>query len=193
MNPVDHPEREPCYLSTDGRGYLSTLADSIEAIQRGMGGELLEHAREALAPGARALSATEYRWLASRLPEALTDALRVAESRGQRIRTRRKRRPSMLDTGTWARKRYRFREHHVTAVVGLMALPTFEAVCVTGGDHDCGATSSAVHTEGEVTHWIAEHRAQTGHDFYHRTIRATFRAEPGACRPGVVGTCYPRC
>ncbi|MFE1012669.1 hypothetical protein ACFW4M_15425 [Streptomyces sp. NPDC058794] len=31
----------PCYLRTDGRGYLSTLADSIEAIQLGMGEELL--------------------------------------------------------------------------------------------------------------------------------------------------------
>ncbi|WP_432080716.1 hypothetical protein [Streptomyces sp. WAC 04229] len=83
--PWTTPEGNPCYLSTDGRGYLSTLADSIEAVQLGMGEELLEHAREALAPGARALSATEYRWIASRLAEALTDALRVAESRGQRL------------------------------------------------------------------------------------------------------------
>lgn len=30
-------------------------------------------------------SATEYRWLACRLTEALADALRVADSRGQRI------------------------------------------------------------------------------------------------------------
>ncbi|MFG2563660.1 hypothetical protein [Streptomyces sp. NPDC048496] len=83
--PWTSPEGKPCYLSTDGRGYLSTLADGIEAVQLGMADELLEHAREVLAPGARALSATEYRWLASRLVEALTDALRVAESRGQRI------------------------------------------------------------------------------------------------------------
>ncbi|MGW0828681.1 hypothetical protein [Streptomyces sp. NPDC002845] len=83
--PWTTPDGRPCYLSTDGRGYLSTLADSIEAVQLGMGEELLEHAREVLAPGARALSATEYRWLAGRLSEALTDALRVAESRGQRI------------------------------------------------------------------------------------------------------------
>ncbi|WP_425424356.1 hypothetical protein [Streptomyces lushanensis] len=31
------------------------------------------------------LSATEYRWLACRLTEALADVLRVADSRGQRI------------------------------------------------------------------------------------------------------------
>jgi hypothetical protein len=83
--PWSTPDGRPCYLSTDGRGYLSTLADSIEAVQLGMGEELLEHAREVLAPGTRALSATEYRWLASRLVEALTDALRVAESRGRRL------------------------------------------------------------------------------------------------------------
>ncbi|GAA3206495.1 hypothetical protein GCM10020256_01600 [Streptomyces thermocoprophilus] len=76
---------EPCYLSSDGRGYLSTLADSIETVQLSMGEEPLEYARDATAPGAKALSATEYRWLARRLTEALADALRVADSRGQRI------------------------------------------------------------------------------------------------------------
>jgi hypothetical protein len=83
--PWTTPDGRPCYLSTDGKGYLSTLADGIEAVQLCVADELLEHTREVLAPGARALSATEYRWLASRLVEALTDALRVAESRGQRI------------------------------------------------------------------------------------------------------------
>ncbi|MGW3059084.1 hypothetical protein ACWC98_24550 [Streptomyces goshikiensis] len=75
----------PCYLSTDGRGYLSSLADSIEEVQLDMGEELLEYARGVVAPGATMLSAVEYRWLACRLTEALTDALRVAESRGLRI------------------------------------------------------------------------------------------------------------
>ncbi|MGW5689710.1 hypothetical protein ACWEWX_01730 [Streptomyces asiaticus] len=42
-------------------------------------------ARDAIAPGTKALSTTEYRRLACRLTEALRDALRVAESRGQRI------------------------------------------------------------------------------------------------------------
>ncbi len=42
-------------------------------------------ARDAIAPGTKTLSTTEYRWLACRLTEALRDALRVAESRGQRI------------------------------------------------------------------------------------------------------------
>lgn len=75
----------PCYLSTDGRGYLSSLADSIEEVQLDMGEELLEYARKVVDPGAKELSAVEYRWLACRLTEALADALRVAESRGGRI------------------------------------------------------------------------------------------------------------
>ncbi|MFJ7193616.1 DUF7848 domain-containing protein [Streptomyces bacillaris] len=83
-------------------------------------------------------------------------------------------------TNAPARRRYRFREYHVTTVVDPMTLPAFEAVCVTGEDNDCGATSGQVQTEDELTHWIAEHCAQTGHDVYHRTTRATLRAEPGA-------------
>ncbi|WP_328320342.1 hypothetical protein [Streptomyces sp. NBC_00388] len=75
----------PCYLSTDGQGYLANLADNIEAIQLGMGEDLLGYARDAMAPDAKTLSATEYRWLARRLTEALSDALRVADSRGQRL------------------------------------------------------------------------------------------------------------
>ncbi|MGW6395604.1 hypothetical protein ACWFR1_35060 [Streptomyces sp. NPDC055103] len=75
----------PCYLSTDGKGYISTLADGIETVQLGMGHELLDYARGVLTPGAQAQSAIEYRWLACRLTEALSDALRVAQSRGERI------------------------------------------------------------------------------------------------------------
>ncbi|MFD9486680.1 hypothetical protein ACFWBX_22405 [Streptomyces sp. NPDC059991] len=75
----------PCYLSTDGRGYLSTLADDLETMQLSMSEELLEYARGVLAPGERVPSSVEYRWLACWLTEALSDALRVADSRGQRI------------------------------------------------------------------------------------------------------------
>jgi hypothetical protein len=42
--------------------------------------------------------------------------------------------------------RYRFREYTVTTVLDPMALPTFEAVCVTGEDQDCGAASGQMHT-----------------------------------------------
>ncbi|MER6769644.1 hypothetical protein ABT389_07765 [Streptomyces bacillaris] len=81
--PWTTPEGKPCYLSTDGRGYLANLADNIESVQIGMGKELLEYARDTMAPGAKILSATEYRWLACRLTETPADALRVADSRGQ--------------------------------------------------------------------------------------------------------------
>ncbi|WP_308191906.1 hypothetical protein [Kitasatospora humi] len=74
-----------CYLSTNGQGYVSKLADRIEAMQLTMGEELLEYARSVLAPGEWMPSSVEYRWLACRLTEALSDALRVADSRGQRI------------------------------------------------------------------------------------------------------------
>lgn len=75
-------EGKACYLITGGDGGpVSRLADATEAIQLGMGAELLAHAREMLAdaPGG------ELRFLAERLGEALGDALRVAESRGQRL------------------------------------------------------------------------------------------------------------
>ncbi|MBD9701756.1 hypothetical protein IHE56_06560 [Streptomyces sp. ID01-12c] len=75
-----------CFLFTDGEGgAVSRLADVTEGVQLGMGRELLAHARELLAddpPGG------ELRFLAERLSEALVDALRVAESRGQRLRSR---------------------------------------------------------------------------------------------------------
>lgn len=42
--------------------------------------------------------------------------------------------------------RYRFREYYVTTVPDPLALPAFEAVCVTGGERNCGATSGTPHT-----------------------------------------------
>lgn len=51
--PWASPEGKPCYLSTDGRGYLSAFADSIETVQLSMGQKLLECAREATAPGTK--------------------------------------------------------------------------------------------------------------------------------------------
>ncbi|WP_404818939.1 hypothetical protein [Streptomyces phaeolivaceus] len=59
------------------------MADDTEAIQLEMGNELLSHARAMLLPDA---SGRELHFLASRLSEALADALRVAESRGRRLR-----------------------------------------------------------------------------------------------------------
>ncbi|MFE7839359.1 hypothetical protein ACFU53_25900 [Streptomyces sp. NPDC057474] len=76
-------EGKPCYLVTDEEGgAVSRLADATEAIQLGMGAELLGHAREVLPDMPRG----ELRFLAERLTEALGEALRVAESRGRRLR-----------------------------------------------------------------------------------------------------------
>ncbi|WP_405536663.1 hypothetical protein OG787_26935 [Streptomyces sp. NBC_00075] len=75
-------EGKPCYLITDEHGGpVSRLADATESVQLGMGAELLAHARELLPGTPRG----ELRFLAERLTEALHDALRVAESRGQRL------------------------------------------------------------------------------------------------------------
>ncbi|NGO06746.1 hypothetical protein G5C60_03465 [Streptomyces sp. HC44] len=78
-------EGKPCLLSADegGGGYLSQLADGLEAVQLAMGNDVLAHARKLLddptSPNA------EVRYAAIRLAECLSDALRVAESRGMRL------------------------------------------------------------------------------------------------------------
>lgn len=75
-------EGKACYLITDDDGGpVSRLADTTEAVQLGMGGELLAHARELLPDAPRG----ELRHLAECLTDALADALRVAESRGRRL------------------------------------------------------------------------------------------------------------
>ncbi|WP_372444688.1 hypothetical protein [Streptomyces coffeae] len=71
-------------MSTDDdNSRLSLKADEIEALQLDMGAQLLGHAR-ALLDDER-VGVGELRFLARRLVEALTDALRVAESRGGRL------------------------------------------------------------------------------------------------------------
>ncbi|MGW3566533.1 hypothetical protein ACWDSL_22125 [Streptomyces sp. NPDC000941] len=73
-----------CYLVTDdGNSRLSRLADEMEAAQLTAGVELLGHAGEMLR--AHKVSEGELRFLVKSLREALTDALRVAESRGGRL------------------------------------------------------------------------------------------------------------
>ncbi|MDI3388272.1 hypothetical protein QIS99_18980 [Streptomyces sp. B-S-A8] len=76
---------KPAYLVTDDHAHsrLSRLADSMEAVQLGMGTELLGHAEALL--GEPKADASELRFLSARLVEALRDALRVADSRGARL------------------------------------------------------------------------------------------------------------
>ncbi|WKX70698.1 hypothetical protein ACQUSR_20695 [Streptomyces sp. P1-3] len=79
------PAGQPAYLVTDGGrdSHLWRLADEMEAVQLRMGTEMVRHARAMVED--RKAGPGELRFLANRLTEALTDALRVAESRGMRL------------------------------------------------------------------------------------------------------------
>ncbi|GAA2318611.1 hypothetical protein GCM10010234_76100 [Streptomyces hawaiiensis] len=77
-------EGNPCYLVTDDNGgYLSRLADDLEAVQLATGTDVLRLARKVLDDPDSPY--TEVRFAGLRLAECLTDALRVAESRGMRV------------------------------------------------------------------------------------------------------------
>ncbi|MGV9454741.1 hypothetical protein [Streptomyces sp. NPDC003635] len=79
--PWTGPEGKPCYLSTDDQdGYMSRLADNVEAVQLGTATDLLEQATDALAD--RDVDPTEVQRLARELLGALRDVLRVVASRG---------------------------------------------------------------------------------------------------------------
>ncbi|MET9656059.1 hypothetical protein [Streptomyces sp. NPDC006510] len=78
------PEGKPCFLVPDDENsHLSRLADEMEAVQLDMGAEILDHAREVL--GDTMSPYSEVRYAGIRLAECLSDALRVAESRGMRL------------------------------------------------------------------------------------------------------------
>ncbi|NUP23766.1 MAG: hypothetical protein HOZ81_48480 [Streptomyces sp.] len=74
---------KPCYLDTDGTGYVSRAADTVERVQLGMADELLEHAADMLAD--RRATPAQLRFLLARMSEALADACRIAVSRGGRL------------------------------------------------------------------------------------------------------------
>ncbi|WP_316769645.1 hypothetical protein [Streptomyces sasae] len=79
--PWSGPEGKPCYLSTDDPdGWMSRLADNIEAVQLGTAAELLERAFEELDD--QGTNPEDLRRLAKELTGALRDVLRVATSRG---------------------------------------------------------------------------------------------------------------
>lgn len=87
---------KPCYLDTDGTGYVSRVADTVERVQLGMADGLLEHAADMLAD--RRATPTQLRFLLARMSEALADVCRIVESRGpyrecSRERERMKRQP----------------------------------------------------------------------------------------------------
>jgi len=81
--PWASPEGKPCYLSGDGAGYLSRLADNVESAQLGMASELLDEARWVL--DRRQWTSGELHLLTVQLTEALSDVHRIAVSRGARL------------------------------------------------------------------------------------------------------------
>ncbi|MFI2784002.1 hypothetical protein [Streptomyces sp. ALB3] len=79
--PWSGPEGKPCYLSTDDQGgYMSRLADNIEAAQLETAALLLEMASQSLDD--EDAEPIELCRLGHDLAGALKDVLRVAVSRG---------------------------------------------------------------------------------------------------------------
>ncbi|WP_432125512.1 hypothetical protein [Streptomyces sp. bgisy082] len=78
------PDGKPCFLSTDdNESRLSNLADTLESTYLDLATETLDHATEVLnLPEA---GPEDLRAVSINLTEALSHALRVAESRGQRL------------------------------------------------------------------------------------------------------------
>ncbi|MEH0555539.1 hypothetical protein [Streptomyces sp. B21-101] len=79
--PWSGPEGKPCYLSTDDKaGYISRLADNIEADQLDTAALLLEQASATLDD--QDADPEDLRRLTGELTGTLWDVLRVATSRG---------------------------------------------------------------------------------------------------------------
>ncbi|MFJ9583967.1 hypothetical protein [Streptomyces acidicola] len=68
---------------TDGAGYVSRMADTVERLQLGMAEGLLDHAADMLAD--RRATSAQLRFLLARMSESLADVCRIAESRGARL------------------------------------------------------------------------------------------------------------
>lgn len=77
-----------CYLIEDGTGdgTLTRIADRVETVQLGLAEQLHDQAREVLAAPTDGVPAAQVRHLAEQLTQALGDTLRIAESRGARLR-----------------------------------------------------------------------------------------------------------
>lgn len=76
--PFNSPDGKPAYLQSDGDGYLSRLADQIEAeqLRTAQAALRLSHA---LLDSNEKVEPDEYRAIVILLCECLTDALRAAE------------------------------------------------------------------------------------------------------------------
>ncbi|MFE6158946.1 hypothetical protein ACFQ7F_08520 [Streptomyces sp. NPDC056486] len=83
--PWSSPEGKPCYLSSDGSGYLARVADNVESVQLGMAGDLLSHVAELLDDGK---ATADQLWFAlACMSQSLRDTKRIADSRGSRLPT----------------------------------------------------------------------------------------------------------
>jgi hypothetical protein len=77
-------EGKPCYLTSASEGgFISRMADTMEAEQIRTGREVLAQARGLMEQPS--LGKLELRFVAARLTECLSDSLRIAESRGIRL------------------------------------------------------------------------------------------------------------
>ncbi|AJT66622.3 hypothetical protein T261_4986 [Streptomyces lydicus] len=81
--PWSSTDGKPCYLAGDGTGYVSRMADTMEAAQLNSAATLLKEAHRILE--GRRWTSGEIHLLAVELTESLTDVHRVAESRGARL------------------------------------------------------------------------------------------------------------
>lgn len=81
--PWSSPDGKPCFLVSDGSGYVSRVADAVEEEQLASAVDLIDEARCVLA--ARGWTSGELQLLTVELTEALVEVHRVAESRGMRL------------------------------------------------------------------------------------------------------------
>ncbi|MEW1660839.1 hypothetical protein [Streptomyces sp. NPDC093707] len=82
--PWTNPDGNPCYLiAGDGTGYVSRMADRVEAEQLNSAATLIDEASDLLRE--RAWTPGEIHLLAVNLTASLTNVRRVALSRGARL------------------------------------------------------------------------------------------------------------
>lgn len=81
--PWSSPDGNPCFLVSDGSGYVSRVADTVEEEQLASAVVLIDEARCVLA--GRGWTSGELQLLTIELTEALVEVHRVAESRGVRL------------------------------------------------------------------------------------------------------------
>ncbi|MEO3839879.1 hypothetical protein [Streptomyces sp. B22F1] len=81
--PWTNESGRPCYAEEGG--WISKYADRMERQQLDTGNDILRMSRDLVTDKAES---TELRFVAQRLTEALSDALRIAESRGARLGAR---------------------------------------------------------------------------------------------------------